>query len=464
MATDPATAAEAARSTPEETVAASAVVRQSADAAPSAGSPEAPASAGNERASSDTGRLAPAETLGGAAAGSSEKDAVRTLLSQANLYRLRGLWAGAVDRCIAVLKIQPENPTAHSLLGDIYRDQNKIDDAIQWYRMAIQLRPNPSDEAKLKQMERERAREQRAAEARARAETARAKATTVSAGGTAATGTAALLGISPRRWLRGMTLVSAAFILVVIIALIALQMNRSHAPEHTAPMDTFPTAQQAQPLPPAQHPNLAAANMSTDTNESSDGSSPAKVVSGSGMPPDHPDSAAATTTTSSTGKTHTTSNKQKSKNAESVSTATVLSVQSAPQEPGAVFYENAILPADASAIQVKLPGGMQIAEVHLGPGSAFTMTINAPNSFRKRLDEDSVRAQMIRTLYRASRSVFSVLKNTNAGFISFKTPGDTNEILHAEIDRNAALTNNPDSETALALQQRLIAVKFYNNP
>ena len=36
-----------------------------------------------------------------------------------------------------VLRSQPGNADAHSLLGDIYRDQGAIDDAIQWYRMAV---------------------------------------------------------------------------------------------------------------------------------------------------------------------------------------------------------------------------------------------------------------------------------------------------------------------------------------
>ncbi|HLV81854.1 MAG TPA: zinc-ribbon domain-containing protein [Chthonomonadaceae bacterium] len=457
------TALEAAPSQTKQAAAAPAAVRQSAETlAPAAASAEV-APAGDARAASDTGRLAPQDSLGSAPAGASDKDAVRTLLSQANLYRLRGLWAGAVDRCIAVLKIQPDNHTAHSLLGDIYRDQDKIEDAIQWYRMAIQLRPNPSDEAKLKQMERERARQQRAAESRARAEAARTRTSPVSAGATAATGTAALLGISPRRWLRGMTLVSVAFLMVVIIALIALQMNRNHTAA-SASLDNFPnTTRQAQPLPPAQRTSLAANTPTLDSGAGADGSPSEKVVSGGGMPPDHPDSAAASTTSSTSRKARADAAKQKSRINQSVTTASVLDTQPAQVGPGFVLYENLTLPPDPSAVQVKLPGGLQLAEVRMESGSTCYITINAPSSFRKRMDEDRVRALMIRTVYRASRSIFHVLQNASMAFVIFKTPGDTNELMRSEIDRSTALSNNPDSQTALALQQRLIMVNFSNN-
>src|SRR6476659_8692450 len=78
------------------------------------------------------------------------------LLAQANLARIRGQRQEAVDLCVQVLRTQPGNADAHSLLGDIYRDQGAVDDAIQWYRMAADLRPSGPDVDKLWKLEDER--------------------------------------------------------------------------------------------------------------------------------------------------------------------------------------------------------------------------------------------------------------------------------------------------------------------
>src|SRR5436305_12264384 len=77
-------------------------------------------------------------------------------LTHANLARIRGQWSEAVELCVRVLRSDPGNSDAHSLLGDIYRDQGLIDDAIQWYRMAADIRPTGPDAAKLEKLERER--------------------------------------------------------------------------------------------------------------------------------------------------------------------------------------------------------------------------------------------------------------------------------------------------------------------
>src|SRR5437899_8526742 len=79
-------------------------------------------------------------------------------LAHANLARIRGQWSEAVETCVRVLRSQPGNADAHSLLGDIYRDQGAMDDAIQWYRMAADLRPNGPDVEKLAKLEAERGR------------------------------------------------------------------------------------------------------------------------------------------------------------------------------------------------------------------------------------------------------------------------------------------------------------------
>ena len=78
---------------------------------------------------------------------------VYALLAQANLLRIRGAWQEAVDKCMAAMRIIPGNCAAQSLLGDIYENQGKFDDAIQWYRMALDTNPNsPADKAKLNRL------------------------------------------------------------------------------------------------------------------------------------------------------------------------------------------------------------------------------------------------------------------------------------------------------------------------
>ena len=73
-----------------------------------------------------------------------------TLLAQANLLRMRGRWDEAVDKCMAALRLAPQNASAQSLLGDIYENQGRLDDAIQWYRMALDVNPDsPADSLKL---------------------------------------------------------------------------------------------------------------------------------------------------------------------------------------------------------------------------------------------------------------------------------------------------------------------------
>lgn len=72
------------------------------------------------------------------------------LLAQANLLRMRGCWEDAVQTCMTALRLSPESHSAQSLLGDIYENQGRYDDAIQWYRMALDINPrSPADTMKL---------------------------------------------------------------------------------------------------------------------------------------------------------------------------------------------------------------------------------------------------------------------------------------------------------------------------
>ncbi len=108
------------------------------------GGPNAPTAAfcrhcGNRIAADPTPAVAPE---GGAA------------LSYANLLRMRGQWSEAADQCTAVIGSDPTNATAHSLLGDIYQDQDRLEEARHWYRQALELNPAGfGDKAKLARVE-----------------------------------------------------------------------------------------------------------------------------------------------------------------------------------------------------------------------------------------------------------------------------------------------------------------------
>jgi len=78
---------------------------------------------------------------------------VYALLAQANLLRMRGHWEEAAQACMAALRLAPDSSSANSLLGDIYENQGRYDDAAQWYRMALDANPDsPADIVKLERL------------------------------------------------------------------------------------------------------------------------------------------------------------------------------------------------------------------------------------------------------------------------------------------------------------------------
>ncbi|MCX6359360.1 MAG: tetratricopeptide repeat protein [Armatimonadetes bacterium] len=84
----------------------------------------------------------------------SDGNGLERLLAEANLARMRGHWPDAEAGCVKVLRADPNNLHAHSLLGDIYRDQGRSDDALQWYRLALDLAPSSAaDREKLLRLE-----------------------------------------------------------------------------------------------------------------------------------------------------------------------------------------------------------------------------------------------------------------------------------------------------------------------
>lgn len=85
-----------------------------------------------------------------------EERMVNPRLAHANLLRLRGQWEEAMRVCADVLRQFPGNVHAHALMGDIYRDQGNLEEAAQWYKLALELAPDSVvDRQRLEQVQRE---------------------------------------------------------------------------------------------------------------------------------------------------------------------------------------------------------------------------------------------------------------------------------------------------------------------
>lgn len=66
---------------------------------------------------------------------------VTSLLVSANLLRTRRQFEEAEEVCKDALAIAPADAGAHSLMGDIFMNQNRYKDAALWYQMALDLEP-----------------------------------------------------------------------------------------------------------------------------------------------------------------------------------------------------------------------------------------------------------------------------------------------------------------------------------
>jgi hypothetical protein len=79
--------------------------------------------------------------------------AAHLLLSKANLLRVRGQPEAAIEACAEALRLDPLSGDASALLADIYESQGRLDDALQWYGMAVDNAPgNPSYREHLKRL------------------------------------------------------------------------------------------------------------------------------------------------------------------------------------------------------------------------------------------------------------------------------------------------------------------------
>jgi hypothetical protein len=74
-------------------------------------------------------------------------------LIEANVLRLRKDFDAAIEHCTLILRQDPVNAPAHSLLGDIYRDKGDFREALGWYKLAVHLDgSNTTDRKKLNEM------------------------------------------------------------------------------------------------------------------------------------------------------------------------------------------------------------------------------------------------------------------------------------------------------------------------
>ncbi|MFB3882162.1 MAG: tetratricopeptide repeat protein [Armatimonadota bacterium] len=77
-------------------------------------------------------------------------DGVYLKLVTANVLRLRRQFDLAEAQCSDVLRHNPTSAEAHSVMGDIARDRGDLRDAMEWYKLALDLDPdNLSDRKKL---------------------------------------------------------------------------------------------------------------------------------------------------------------------------------------------------------------------------------------------------------------------------------------------------------------------------
>jgi tetratricopeptide (TPR) repeat protein len=64
------------------------------------------------------------------------------LIAAANLQRTRGEYSAAIGQCTEILRQDAENPTVYCLLGDIYAEQDNVEQAVRWYQMACEIDPD----------------------------------------------------------------------------------------------------------------------------------------------------------------------------------------------------------------------------------------------------------------------------------------------------------------------------------
>lgn len=347
---------------------------------------------------------------------------IDALLKSAHLARLRGGYSEAIDRCVEVLRADPANRTAHSLLADTYREQGRLEDAIRWYGMALELGPSRSDSDHLQALERLQRRKRTVAPA----------ATAPPESG----GTQALAGLSPRRWLRGITAVSVGFLAVMIVALVATQSGRRRESPVARPLQLSPAS--AALLPD----RFAGAEASP---ASSSAQLPERVLGGTGFPSDPGTPAPKLPTPPKAG------TPDAAAPPAALPPAPVLAVK--PIEPPASQ------PAGQSTADVQA-AGWQISSVQANPdGRSAAVTVDGPQP------AGDARPDALRAAVRAAKTVFASYPQLDRADLHVEVAAGQGatlkEILSASLDRHAAESADAETETPDALEQRLSGVQWH---
>lgn len=225
---------------------------------------------------------APAPGMGNLDDGDAE---IAGLLAAANLCRIRRHWEEAMEKCQEILQHAADNVSAHVLLGDIYQNQNRLEDAALWYRMALDLDPNDTAvSTKLQRVE-------NLLHAR--------QATSALGAGASPSGPSASGRTRVDQFVRGegywtlvkiVTLVlSGLFLIVVSAAIVSVVGNRRSAPLRDArdlhsPIET-PNGQQMTRTVPAVPSASQPSGPAVQPSISQGGAPGAAITSGSGITP-----------------------------------------------------------------------------------------------------------------------------------------------------------------------------------
>ena len=386
--------------------------------------------------------------------------AVHALLAQANLCRMRRQWDEAMNCCVAVLRAQPANQSAHVLLGDIYRDQGRAEDAIQWYGMAVELRPNPTDQAKLDQVTRERERAARQANLRGRRGYDTALATPLDRQDGLNAGTTNLMGVSPRRWLRGITTVSLAFLALVLMFLVWQYSDRIKTPAANSGSKPRALVQQngAVGLPPHRLDQTLPAHILA---QAANGDRTV-LVGGGGLPPDK---GMRPVTVAARPRTAPGSVLPGNGAFSGRAPLGIMATPNLPTQP--IENVRALPPAPQPSVGVaaaappsnRLTDGLELTQTLGDGGASATVLLTGPASL---VLDGSARGQdtLVRNIYRAARTAFA----NNTMLMRVKVLVQTQvqgtglaSIVDAETDRGTASNVNPNSDDSAGLRGRLLS-------
>ncbi len=337
-------------------------------------------------------------------------------LKHANLFRLRKSWDQAIALCVQVLKDRPADPAAHSLLGDIYRDQGRLDEAVRWYRMAVELQPNPFDLANLQKLEKRMA----------------VRGSAATPAGANSSNSAGITGISPQRWLRGVT-ISAVTLLSVFVAylLFVPQKKLDSLPGTSGSMQS--ASNSGDGLPPV----ILGGSPNVPVNSRASNNGQPVHTAGTGLAPDIGNStveAALPSTPAVPG--------------SNLSPAPVKSIAPLQSAPGQISEMNHGDPRSQGSGSSSLQGGMQIANIAAAHGVA-TISVTAPQD----TDVTANREIIVRNIYRAARTAFG--NDTTIGKATVSVEAGGTLVLSADIDRVAALASDPDHDDLGELDTKL---------